>query len=57
MVPGAAMGTCEPEPIDLTEHIGSLRVGANVLALQVHNRSLSVSDFLFAPLLSAVTAP
>jgi hypothetical protein len=53
----ACCGACEPESIDLTEHLGSLRSGANVLAVQVCNRSLSSSDFLFTAQLSAMTAP
>ncbi|UCD49904.1 MAG: hypothetical protein JSW27_20535, partial [Phycisphaerales bacterium] len=53
----ACAGTCDPEPIDLTEHIEILRRGRNVLALEVHNRSLASSDFLFTPQLSASTAP
>jgi hypothetical protein len=53
----ACAGTCDPESIDLTEHLGELLAGPNVLAVQVHNQSLSSSDFLFEPQLSASTAP
>lgn len=53
----ACCGACDPTPIDLTEYIGALVPGTNVLAVQVHNQSLSSSDFLFAPQLTAVTGP
>ncbi len=53
----ACAGACDPESIDLTEHIGALLDGPNMLAVQVHNQSLSSSDFLFTPQLSASTAP
>ena len=53
----ACCSTCDPEPIDLTEYLGFLRDGLNVLAFQVHNRSLSSSDFLFTAQLTATTAP
>lgn len=50
-------GPCPPEPIDLSDHIADLVPGVNVLAVQVHNRSLSSSDLLFIAELSAVVAP
>ena len=53
----ACCGSCTPEQIDLSRHIGDLVPGENVLAIQVHNASLSSSDFLFAPELSSVFAP
>ena len=46
--------TCTPEPIDLSAFLDLLRPGVNVLALQVHNHSLSSSDFIFVPQLSGV---
>jgi len=42
-------GPCPPEPIDLSDHIADLVPGVNILAVQVHNRSLSSSDFIFIP--------
>ena len=53
----ACAGTCDPQPIDLTEYLDLLRRGRNVLAFQGHNRSLASSDFLFTPQLAASTAP
>jgi len=53
----ACCGTCAPEEIDLSGYLDVLVAGANVLALQVHNTSLSSSDFLFVPQLSAVVVP
>jgi hypothetical protein len=53
----ACCGSCAPTPVDLSSHIGDLVPGYNVLALQVHNTSLSSSDFIFAPELSAAVAP
>jgi hypothetical protein len=50
-------GSCSPEVIDLSDRIGDLVAGMNVLAVQVHNQSLSSSDFLFIPELSAVVTP
>lgn len=47
----------DADPVDLTDRIDDLATGANVLAVQVHNRSLASSDFLFSAQLSAVTAP
>lgn len=45
------------DPVDLTDHIDELATGTNVLAVQVHNRSLASSDFLFNAQLSGVTGP
>lgn len=45
-------GPCPPEPIDLSDHIPDLVQGVNILAVQVHSRSLSSSDFLFIPALT-----
>jgi hypothetical protein len=42
-------GPCPPEQIDLSDHLKDLVAGVNVLAVQVHNQSLSSSDFLFIP--------
>ena len=50
-------GPCPLEPIDLSGHIADLTPGVNVLAVQVHNRSLSSSDFLFIPELLGTFAP
>jgi len=50
-------GPCPPEQVDLSDHLDVLVAGINVLAVQVHNRSLSSSDFLFIPQLSAVVGP
>ncbi len=49
-------GPCPPEPIDLSGHIADLVPGVNVLAVQVHNRSLSSSDLLFLPELFSTTS-
>jgi len=46
-----------PEPIDLSAHLADLVPGFNVLAVQVHNVSLSSSDFLFIPELFGVSGP
>ncbi len=53
----ACGGSCSLDPIDLTDHLGDLTPGVNVLAIQAHNRSLSSSDFFFTAELSAVTSP
>lgn len=50
-------GSCSPELIDLSDRIGDLVAGINVLAIQVHNQSLSSSDLLLIPELSAVVTP
>lgn len=50
-------GPCPPEQIDLSAHLKGLVVGVNVLAVQVHNQSLSSSDFIFIPELFATFAP
>jgi len=47
----------EADPVDLTDRIDDLAAGTNVLAIQVHNRTLASSDFLFNAQLSGVTAP
>jgi hypothetical protein len=54
---GTPTGPCPPAAIDLSNHIKDLVAGANVLALQVHNQSLSSSDFIFIPELSALVVP
>jgi len=54
---GTPSGPCPPDQVDLTAHIADLVPGRNVLALQVHNRARSSSDFLFIPELFAVVAP
>ncbi len=46
---GAPTGPCPPESIDLSGHIQDLVAGVNVLAVQVHNQSLTSSDFVFIP--------
>ncbi|UCG59748.1 MAG: hypothetical protein JSU70_09560 [Phycisphaerales bacterium] len=50
-------GSCSAAQIDLSDRTGELVAGINVLAVQVHNQSLSSSDFLFIPELSAVVTP
>jgi len=50
-------GPCPPEAVDLSDHIKDLVPGANVLAVQVHNQSLSSSDFVFIPELFIAVAP
>jgi hypothetical protein len=54
---GTPTGPCPPEQIDLSSYIKDLIPGVNVLAVQVHNQSLSSSDLIFLPELSAVIAP
>ncbi len=49
----ACCGDCEREPVDLTDYLDVLVPGANVLAIQVHNQSLSSSDMLLDAELSA----
>lgn len=49
----ACGGDCDPEPVDLTDYLHVLVPGANVLAIQVHNQSLSSSDLLLDAELSA----
>ena len=53
---GAPTGPCPPAPIDLSKYIKSLVPGENVLAVQVHNQSLSSSDLIIIPELSGVFA-
>jgi hypothetical protein len=50
-------GPCPPESIDVSEHIKDLVPGVNVLAVQVHNQSLSSSDFIFIPELFIAANP
>jgi len=50
-------GPCPPAQIDLSKYIKDLVPGQNVLAVQVHNTSLSSSDLIFIPELSGVFAP
>ncbi len=50
-------GPCPPEQVDLSNYIGELAEGVNVLAIQVHNQSISSSDFLFIPELYSVVVP
>jgi hypothetical protein len=50
-------GPCPPAQIDLSRYIEDLVPGENVLAVQVHNQSLSSSDFIFIPELSGVFEP
>jgi hypothetical protein len=54
---GSPTGPCPPAALDLSNHIKDLVPGTNVLALQVHNQSLSSSDLIFIPELSALVAP
>lgn len=49
-------GPCPPAQIDLSKYLKDLVPGENVLAIQAHNTTLSSSDFVFIPLLSAVFA-
>ena len=44
----------QAEQIDLSNYITDLVAGFNVLAFQVHNRTISNSDFIFIPALSGV---
>lgn len=53
----ACCGTCVPEEIDLSGYLDVLVAGVNVLAVQVHNTSVSSSDFLLVPELSATEDP
>ncbi|MFH1108834.1 MAG: DNRLRE domain-containing protein [Planctomycetota bacterium] len=50
---GTPTGPCPPPEIDLSGFIGDLVAGTNVLAVQVHNRTIDSSDFVFIPTLSA----
>jgi hypothetical protein len=54
---GSPTGPCPPESIDLSGHIQDLVAGVNVLAVQVHNQSLTSSDFIFIPELFIAVAP
>lgn len=54
---GTPTGPCPPEQIDLSDHIADLVPGVNVLAVQVHNQSLSSSDFILVPELFLTVAP
>jgi hypothetical protein len=54
---GTPTGPCPPESIDLNAHIADLVPGVNVLAVQVHNQSLSSSDFIFIPELFLTVDP
>ena len=52
-------GSCSsnlPE-YDLSAFIGALEPGDNVLAIQIHNKNLTSSDFLLIPALSSVATP
>jgi hypothetical protein len=52
-------GSCSsnlPE-YDLIAFIGALEPGDNVLAIQIHNKNLTSSDFLLIPALSSVATP
>ena len=53
-----ASGSDGAEPlevaVDLTEHLGKLKKGKNVLAIQGHNRSKESTDFVLSPTLNAV---
>ncbi len=51
----AAVAAGEPTEtvVDLTPHLGQLKDGDNVLAIQGHNASTSSSDFVLTPVLSA----
>ncbi len=44
-------------PIDLTGYISLLVPGENVFAFQIHNKSYTSSDFMFASAVTIVTAP
>ena len=43
-----------PQKLDLTPHLKKLVAGTNLLAIQGHNRNPTSSDFVFAPILTAV---
>jgi len=45
------------EPFDLTQHVGKLRAGQNLLAVQALNSSTTSSDFLFSVELVGAKAP
>lgn len=49
--------SCAPDITDLTDHISKLTPGTNVIAIQAHNATLSSSDFLLIPQLSAIITP
>ncbi len=49
--------SCTPDRFDLSSFTDILVPGYNVLALQVHNTSLSSSDFLFIPELFGSVSP
>ena len=49
--------TGEPEIIELTAHLGLLRDGANVLAIQGLNATAASDDLLIAPRLVGSDAP
>ncbi len=53
----ACCDECQADRIDLSDHLDLLVSGWNVLAIQVHNQSLSSSDFLFVPALFGVVEP
>lgn len=53
----ACCGTCEVNPIDLSEFLNVLVPGINVLSIQAHNRSFDSSDFIFSPLLTGQRRP
>ncbi len=48
---------CTPRQVDLSDFIGDLIEGDNVLCVQAHNTSSGSSDFIFIPTLSAVITP
>jgi len=53
----ACGGDCDPELVDLTDRLNVLVPGTNVLAIQVHNQSLSSSDMFLDAELSASIVP
>ncbi|MBN1362831.1 MAG: hypothetical protein JW993_19690 [Sedimentisphaerales bacterium] len=53
----ACCGDCQADRVSLSDRLHLLVPGWNVLAVQVHNQSLSSSDFLFIPELSGVVEP
>ncbi len=51
-------GSCGNVPeYDISAFIGDLESGDNVLAIQIHNKNLTSSDFLLVPALSSVATP
>ncbi|MFP6738123.1 MAG: WD40 repeat domain-containing protein [Planctomycetota bacterium] len=50
----ATVNNAREKHIDLKSHLGKLKAGENVLAVQGHNANLASSDFILTPSLDAV---